>query len=355
MIASLLILGLWLVGWAIFWRIPVLGGVPVSADASMVSVVIPARNEEATLPVLLAFLSQGSGRLREVIVVDDSSTDRTADVAREFGATILASGPLPEGWRGKTWACHQGAQAASGRVLLFLDADTWLEPGGLAKILATYASGGGVLSIGPYHAVQKPYEQLCAFFNLVMHVGMGAFTVFGKALPCGLFGQMLMLERADYLRVGGHEAVKDRVLENLALARRFRAAGVPLRCMNGRGSLAFRMYPNGFREMVEGWTKGFASGAAETAPVVTLATVMWLSGMAAAGFQAALWADRLSACVYLLFAIQLYVMFRRVGAFRWYTALFYPVPLAFYFAVFACSAASRGKRVQWKGREIHAD
>ena len=355
MIASLLILVLWLVGWAIFWRLPVFGDAPASTGASTVSVVIPARNEEAALPVLLRSLLPELARLHEVIVVDDSSTDRTAVVAREFGATVLASEPLPDGWRGKTWACHQGAHAASGCALLFLDADTWLEPGGLAKILAAYASGNGVLSIGPYHAVQRPYEQLCAFFNLVMHVGMGAFTVFGKALPWGLFGQMLMLERADYLRIGGHEAVKDRVLENLALARLFRAADVPLRCMNGHGLLAFRMYPNGFRQMVEGWTKGFASGAAETAPVVTLALVMWLSGMVAAGFQAALHADRLSACVYLLFAFQLYTMFRRVGAFRWYTALFYPVPLVFYFAVFALSAARRGKRVQWKGREIHAD
>ncbi len=99
------------------------------------SVIIPARNEAHNLPTLLGSLAAQSVRPCEILVVDDGSTDRTAEVARELGARVIASEPLPEGWRGKTWACHQGAQAATGELLCFVDADTWFEPGGLARIL----------------------------------------------------------------------------------------------------------------------------------------------------------------------------------------------------------------------------
>jgi 4,4'-diaponeurosporenoate glycosyltransferase len=73
---------------------------------------------------------------RQILVVNDASTDRTAEAAREHGACVMNSHPPPEGWRGKRWACHQGTQAATGELLLFLDADTWFGPEGLARVLA---------------------------------------------------------------------------------------------------------------------------------------------------------------------------------------------------------------------------
>ena len=356
MIFLLVTLGLWLVGFAVFWRLPVPRGAPSPAAYPSLSIVIPARNEEANLPALLRSILSQPVQPREVIVVNDGSADRTAAVAREFGVTVLESLPLPAGWRGKTWACHQGAALASGDLFLFLDADTWFEPGGLRKILDAYLASGGVLSVGPYHAVERPYEQLSAFFNLAMTAGMGAFTLLGSALPPrGLFGQMLMVNRAAYFRVKGHEAVKDRLLENFALARHFQAAGVPLRCYGGRGVLAFRMYPNGLKEMVDGWTKAFASGAGGTARPLLFLIVAWMCGMFSTLNLLASQPNWQSLCIYLLFALQLYGMLRRIGAFRWVTALFYPVPLIFFFAVFAWSATRSRGQVQWKGRIVDAD
>ena len=136
----------------------------------------------------------------------------------------MPSQPLPDGWRGKTWACHQGAQAATGELLLFVDADTWFEPDGLARILSGYT--GGAFSVGPYHAVRKPYEDLSLFFNFNMTVG---------TVPHGLFGQMLLVDRESYRRVGGHEAVQGRILENFWLAGQFRAAGHPGAQRDGPG------------------------------------------------------------------------------------------------------------------------
>jgi 4,4'-diaponeurosporenoate glycosyltransferase len=307
-----------------------------------ISIIIPARNEEHNLPVLLRSIHAQAVRPLEVIVVDDGSTDRTAAVAREWGATVIASQPLPEGWRGKTWACHQGAQAARGELLLCLDADTWFEPDGLAKILARYS--GGALSVGPYHAVRESYEQLSLFFNLVMTAG---------TVPGGLFGQMLLVDRESYRRVGGHAAVQGRTLENFFLASLFREAGIPVCSVTGKGMLAFRMYPNGLRELVEGWTKGFASGAGATPKPRLLLIVAWMIGLMlpVVLLPVTVWAWP----VYALCAAHVAWVSRRVGAFRWYAAALYPVPLIFFFAVFTRSALRSGKQVTWKGRAIRAD
>jgi 4,4'-diaponeurosporenoate glycosyltransferase len=356
-ILILLALGPWLVGFVVLGRLlgrraaaVAAGGAPNPIIADALSVIIPARNEERNLPSLLRSLASQSVRPREILVVDDESTDGTAEIARQLGATVVSSEPLPNGWRGKTWACWQGARAASGRLLLFVDADTWFEPEGLLHVLGGPADG--VLSIGPYHAVRKPYEQLSAFFNLLMTAGTGAFRLSGGQ-PRGLFGQMLLVGRDDYWNARGHEAVKGRILENFHLAERFREDGVSLRCLVGRGVCAFRMYPDGLRQLIEGWTKGFASGAAQTSRVLLLLIVVWMGGMV---FCASLltrgWAGL---PMYLLYAAQLYLLLRRIGAFRWYTALFYPVPLVFYLVVFTLSVLRSRMQVTWKGRTIRAD
>ena len=361
-IILLITLALWFAGWIVLGRIRRCGrgesNQPVSAE--QLSIIIPARNEEHNLPTLLRSLAAQSIRAREVIVVDDASTDRTAEIAQQHGACVITSQPLPDGWRGKTWACHQGAQTATGEHLLFLDSDTWFETEGLRRVLAEFKqAGGGVLSVAPHHAVRDFHEQLSAFFNLVMLAGTGAFTLRGDHLPPrGLLGQFMLIERSAYNRVGGHEAVKGRILENFWLAEQLRAAGVPLRCRSGRGVFAFRMYPTGLRELVDGWTKGFASGAGQTPLPILLLVVAWmiglmtvLLGLAFAG-QPLLWVG-----AYALCAAQVAWLLRCVGTFHWSTALFYPVPLIFYFVVFTRSVLrSRNKQtVAWKGRQISAD
>ena len=310
-----------------------------------VSVIIPARNEEHNLPRLLDSLAAQPVRPLEIIVVDDSSTDRTANIARRHGARVLTSAPLPEGWRGKTWACQQGAAAAKGDLLLFLDADTWFEPDGLARVLAGYP--GGAFSLAPHHAVLRPYEELSLFFNIVMTLG---------AAGDALFGQMLLVDRQSYQQVGGHARVKGRILENFWLTEAFREAGVPVHSAIGRGILAFRMYPGGIRELADGWSKGFASGAGRTRGTTLALIIAWLTGLTTAAlgciisYGAVPWLIAYACC-----AAQVAWIGRKAGSFRLITALLYPVPLVFFFFVFALAASRRGRKVSWKGRTIHAD
>lgn len=351
----------WLAGWAMLARIkscrPAAGETP--RPSRTLSVIIPARNEERNLPRLLRSLQNQSSPPDEIIVVDDASTDRTAAVAAELGAIVVSPPPLPEGWRGKTWACQHGADQAKGEWFLFLDADTWFEPEGLATVRAEFAkAGGGALSVAPLHHVRTLHEQFSAFFNLVMLAGTGGFTALGDRLaPRGLLGQFLLIEQTAYLRVGGHAVVKEHILENFRLAEQLRAAGVPLHSRGGRNVFSFRMYPSGWREMIDGWTKGFAGGAGKTPLPLLVLVIAWMSGLIMAATNLLTTASAPGGLLlYVAYAVQVGWLLRRVGTFHWATALFYPVPLIFYFVVFARSVSrlSRRQTVVWKGRDIRA-
>ncbi|RBP35660.1 glycosyltransferase involved in cell wall biosynthesis [Roseimicrobium gellanilyticum] len=337
---------LWSAGFALLVKLKPAhrrNGTPAGGKELSVSIIIPARNEEENLPRLLASLQHQSHALHEIIVVDDESSDRTAEIAAELGARVVSSAPLPEGWRGKPWACHQGAGASSGSHLLFVDADTWVEENGLQSLLDAYQ--GGALSVGPWHAVREPYEELSLFFNLNM--------VFGT-VPQGLFGQVLLLDRKSYVRAGGHEIVKGFVLENVMLAHHLRRAGVAVRSILGKRQFSFRMYPRGFSELVLGWVKGFASGAKST-PRGTLAiSIAWMTSLAFVPLGWIITGEHVWGATYLLCAVQVGWMGQTVGGFRPLASVFYPVQLLFFFAVFGMSLTTLGRTVGWKGRHFNA-
>ncbi|MCX5956552.1 MAG: glycosyltransferase family A protein [Cyanobacteria bacterium] len=160
----------WGLGWLLCLRMPALAAGVVRGHPS-VAVLIPARNEESTLPHLLRALEAQSFRPLEVIVIDDHSSDRTAAIATQTSphleVRLVRPPPLPEGWCGKTWALHNGVAASRAEVLVFLDADTEPAPDFLASLLACHQELGGLVSVQPYHRTERAYEQLSVLFNLV--------------------------------------------------------------------------------------------------------------------------------------------------------------------------------------------
>ncbi|MEY4352421.1 MAG: hypothetical protein RLZZ609_662 [Cyanobacteriota bacterium] len=348
----------WLIGWALALRLPMLPpGTP--GHRRRLSVLIPARNEAATLPHLLAALAAQRLQPDEVIVIDDHSDDDTATIARNATAQlpirVVQPPPLPADWCGKTWALHDGVQASSGELLLFLDADTEPQPEFIERLLARHEALGGLVSVQPYHRTEKPYEQLSVLFNLV---GLMAVPL-GPA--CGVaFGPALLTSRGDYERSGGHAAVAGKVVEDWFLGHCYERAGLPVSAFIGYGQLAYRMYPGGLRDMVIGFDKNFATAAGEVRWTRMLAVVLWLSGLfwAAWCLPAALlgWpmlgnpALGWNGLIYGAYALQLLLLTRRVGRFRWINLVF-PVPVLFFLGVFLLAILNleRGQ-VQWKGR-----
>ncbi|MBS1801870.1 MAG: glycosyltransferase [Acidobacteria bacterium] len=339
-----------------------LRSVPVAPDGEIslrhrVSVIIPARNEEKILPRLLASIQPEQSMETEIIVVDDNSTDATAEVARRAGATVLQGSTLPAGWTGKTWACAQGAEIAQGEMLLFLDADTWLAPEGLHRYLSAWdevADRQMALSFLPYHVMKAPYEQLSLFFNLLMAFGAGGFGAIGSPR---LFGQNLLISRELYNACGGHSAVRSHILENFAMAERIEAVGGRCVCLGGRETIHLRMFPEGLAQLCESWKKAFADGAASSDGVVLSCSIVWLSALCTVFLLLcfAPWPLRaLAAILYLAAAAQVFSFARQVGTYSFISALLYPIPLVFFFGLFGSSLLSRAlhRQVSWRGRRV---
>lgn len=338
--------------------------------ASSVSVVVPARDEEATLPALLDAVHRLRGGVLEVLVVDDDSRDATSAVAQAGGAAVQPAGEPPPGWTGKAWACHVGAGAARGELLLFLDADTVLAPEALDGLLAVHDGYRGLVSVQPFHAVARPYEHLSSYFNAVAVLASGAFRRRPGGRPMA-FGPCLLTSRSDYERVGGHAAVRAEVLDDVRLAAAYDRAGLPVRCAVGGRSVRMRSYPGGFRQLADGWTKNFASGASAAAPGPALGAVAWVSAHHAVAVGAVLAAAALVsgqdvplshghpalwAVAWLVVAGQLRSTLRRLGSFGWWTWALFPVPLLAFDLVFVRSVVRTAvlRSVRWRGREVPA-
>ncbi|MDF2377455.1 MAG: glycosyltransferase [Verrucomicrobiales bacterium] len=353
----------WIFGWILSARFRTVPPLAPGAPRPLVkiSIIIPARDEEENLSRLLPSLQDKEFAAHEIIVVNDQSADNTAGLATSLGAKVIDGKPLPAGWYGKPWACRQGAGAATGDWFLFLDADTVLEAGGLLRIADLSNDPSSVHSICPYHRVRYLYEQLSAFFNVIMILGMNAFTLKGSgAKQVGLFGQALFISREQYEKVGGHEPVKHEVLENFHLSRFLSEAGYTCRCYLGRGTIWMRMFPTNSSDLVAGWSKGIVSGADNTPKSALIGISIWLSGLIMSVIAlafiplASVAALYVILGLYLLGVIQSLYLLKNAGNFSVFSALFFPVGLAFYQAVFfrALRRRKEGGAVQWKGRNV---
>ena len=349
-----------LLGFVLFWRVPFVSRERADAEPS-VSVIIPARNEETNLGRLLESLAPQTESVTEIIVVDDDSDDSTAQVAADAHAIVVPSQPLPEGWTGKPWACWQGAQQARGERLLFLDADTWLEPHAVARLVEAHREQAGLLSVQPYHRMSRVYERLGALFNLITMIGSSAFTIAGPRIAAQVaFGPCVMTSRETYFRVGGHERAAGAVLEGFPLRQAYTEAGEAVRCLGGRGSVNFRMYPGGLREMIDGLAKGFATGAGAVPTWLLIAVVAWIAGGVSTtrhllGMALGSGGEPLGwLAVAALYVGQMRWMLSRVGNYGWWPACLFPVPIAFFLGVFTLSLFRIvvRRRVSWRGREV---
>jgi 4,4'-diaponeurosporenoate glycosyltransferase len=191
-------------------------------------------------------------------------------------------------------------------------------------------------------------------------MGSGAFATWRRGRRPAAFGPCLLTSREDYERIGGHVGVRGDVVEDVALARRFDAIGLPVTVFSGWGAVEFRMYPDGLRQLVEGWTKNLASGVRLVDPVMSVIAVWWICACIALTVNAAhaLAGGQGGVAVALVswaaVACQLRWMWRRVGSFGWWAALTYPIATIGFVVLFVRSAWATlvRRRVRWSGRPI---
>lgn len=343
----------WAVGWLLLWRTRPL---PVPTDGRLaVAVVVPARDEARALPIVLPPLVHQLRDGDELVVVDDHSSDGTADVAAACGAAVVAAPDLPAGWVGKPHACWHGAAATTAPVLAFVDADVRPGPHMLDELAAEIARRpGAIVSVQPWHDAPRPIERASLLCNVVALMGSAAFTVFGRVVrPDVAFGPVLAIERDVYVATGGHAHLAARAsrTEDIVLAR---LVGDVELFTGSPTSTTFRMYPAGLRQLVSGWSRTMADGLSATRWWIALAVAAWVWSLAGGLVAAAMagWASLVA--VYVLSAAQVWVLGRRAGRFGPATAALYPLAVAVLVVVIASALMSSLTRrpADWRGRTV---
>jgi hypothetical protein len=333
------------------------------SGAPVVSVIIPARNEETSLGACLQSLLGQRGVSYEVMVVDDASTDRTREIAGSLaGVRVVQATPLKPGFTGKSNALVSGAREARGRWLLFTDADTVHLPGSLAAGLEEARQHqAALLSYSPRQEVHGFWEKA------VMPVVFSELTcayrtedVNNPASPVAAAnGQYLLITREAYDAVGGHAAVIRSLLEDVELARAVKRSGRRIRFRYGGDRVRARMYRN-FAQMREGWTKNLAllfSAPLRLAVLRGAEFALITGGAAIAGAAAfrgepavAAAAGAVSATAYLLFLRRI-----RRAHFAWDASLLALLGLPVFVSLLLASQLSHKQgSVTWKGRTYGA-
>jgi glycosyltransferase involved in cell wall biosynthesis len=226
-----------------------------------ISIIVPARNEEASLTACLQSLVTQSGVASEIIVIDDHSTDRTRAIAESFpGVRVLEAGPLPQGWTGKNNAVTAGAHQAQGQWLLFTDADTVHLPGSLAGALREVQENGAeMLSYSPEQIAVTFWEMATlpvVFAELARQYSPSKVSDPASPLAAAN-GQYILIRRDAYYAVGGHTAIAADILEDVALARAVKNSGRKILFRYAADRVRTRMYRN-YRQLRDGWTKNLA-------------------------------------------------------------------------------------------------
>ena len=229
--------------------------------SASISAIVPARNEEDVIAACVESLAL-QPEIGEILVVNDQSTDKTAEIVRGLMLKIprlrlLETQEVPAGWVGKNNAVYFGAKEAKSPWLLFTDADSELQPAAAARALQiAQETSSALVSFSPEQITQSWYEKALIPFvysRLAKHFSFEAVN--NPASPAAAAnGQFLMMQRDAYNSIGGHASVASDVLEDVALAKRAKAAGFRLWFGSGQGIVRVRMYRS-FGAMWQGWKK----------------------------------------------------------------------------------------------------
>jgi Glycosyl transferase family 2 len=329
-----------------------------------VSVLLPLRNEAARVGACLtALLAQEGLPDLEILVLDDGSDDDTASVVHALAAAdqrvrFLTGRPLPPGWIGKPHACAQLADAASGAVLVFVDADVVLAPDAVARTVALMREAGLDL-VCPYPrqvartAGERLVQPLLQWSWLTFLPLQLAERSPSPSLAAAN-GQLLACDRAAYARVGGHGAVRGAVLEDLALARTFKAGGCRAGMADGTTLASCRMYES-WRDLEAGYTKSLWSAFGTpggAVAVLTLLSALYVVPPVAAvlGRGDVRRAGLVGTAAGLAGRV---VVARRVGGRVWPDSAAHPVSVVLLGWLTARSVAGRRRgELTWKGRTL---
>jgi len=340
----------------------------------LVTVIVPARNEAHNIARCITSILATSYPRLELVVVDDSSTDGTADIARDAArgdsrVRIVRNSPLPTGWFGKQWACATGARIARGDILQFTDADTVHAPDLVTRsVNAMQRTSADLFSVAGRQELGGFWEKVIQpqmFTILSMRYGGTESVTRSTHISSKIAnGQCIFVKKASYDAIGGHGSVRASVAEDLLLAQRFFAARKRVVLMIGVKQLSTRMYAS-LADIITGWRKNVFAGGLDAVPfgkvgksifplalllppllelLPAVALLFWALGIATASDTLRLWAI-ISCGATLLWWIVVYLTIEENPLY----SFAYPLGALVLLYIFV-SSVIRGRRVTWKGR-----
>lgn len=328
-------------------------------EQPIVSVIVPARNEEACLGSCLQSLTTQEGVNSEIIVVDDGSTDHTRAIAQSFPMVrVIDPDPLPPGWVGKNNALVAGAREAKGEWLLFTDADTVHLAGSLSRALnEARQRGAALLSYSPEQEVHGFWEKaVMAVIFAELATVYRATQVSDPGSPAAAAnGQYLLVSREAYHAVGGHAAIAGNLLEDVAMARAVKKSGRRIWFRYGGDIVRARMYRS-FAQLREGWTKNLVLLFPTPLRLATLRIIEFLlilGGAATALVVASRGHSGVGVFSGAVALVTTFFFIRRIGKahFRWSTNVFALLGLPiFSYLLLRSTISYRQGKVTWKGR-----
>jgi len=349
--------------------------VPPPQGAPLISVCVPARNEERNIGRCIDALLAQTYPNFEIIVLDDRSTDATPEILRRYAAQdnnlkVINGSDLPPGWAGKPHALTQATAAARGEWLCFVDADTFVTPEALAAVHAkAVETRADLFTIMTRQIMLTFWERaVLPLVMLALSVGFSPRKVNDPSRKDAIAnGQFILIKRSVYEAVGGHAAIKNSIVEDKDLAILVKGEGYRLVVADGRKVASTRMYTS-LAEMWEGWTKNIYLGLRDDRGLLLLGVfgaflaftaALLLPLWVVAGVVLTVAGLGMEGCVVLVEAVSLlgYLIFWRILASRgmgipsWY-ALTVPLGAGVFAAMMLTSAWNvlSGKGVTWKGR-----
>jgi cellulose synthase/poly-beta-1,6-N-acetylglucosamine synthase-like glycosyltransferase len=315
-----------------------------------VSLIVPARNEEANIGRLLQSIKKIDYQDLEVIVIDDQSTDETNSIARSFQVRVIAGVPRPSGWGGKQWACQQGADAASGDVLIFSDADTVHGKNSVKDALSFLETNNlDMMSVAPRHNGKTFWEKCTAYFQIML---MFAANGFGKQKPGRAYciGQYIVFKRTAYDTIGGHASVKDAIVEDVPLANRALRIGLKYNILISKTLYTVRMYDS-LKSFIAGWRRNFRAGLKDSSPIATLEVTLIIGALIAGG---TLSPGAFEIAGFMLCAVSMLYMVKKYTTYGAISIIGIPFSVALFCLItgLAVLDAVRKKDIIWKGRAI---
>lgn len=341
---------------------PMLQKAPAVKTAYRVSVLIPARDEEKNIGACLEGLRQQDYADLEILVLDDNSTDATAAIVQHAARQdprikLLDGAPLPGGWLGKNWACHQLSEQATGEIFIFTDADNRHAPAAVRHTVGWMQKLRlGMLSAFCHQITKTLPEKLAVpVVDMLVYSYLPLWLTYYSKAPslAAANGQWLALTRAAYQKIGGHRAVRHHVVEDVALSRLAKHRGEKILTVSAKNEVFSRMYHSA-RQVWEGYSKNLLGLMNfKAAPFLLALALLFLIHLAPYGL---VWFK--PTMTLSLIAIALNLLLRLIVALKfsqplWVSTLLHPLSIAYTLLIGWNSYRwYKTGNIRWKGRAV---